>query len=54
MSKLMNILECDNCGEELSIVLEYLNKDRAIKEIQECKCWKCGSEKWHFTDIAEH
>jgi tRNA U54 and U55 pseudouridine synthase Pus10 len=54
MSKLINVLNCENCGEEIGISLEMLTPAEAIKEIEEFNCWKCGSHKWRFTDLAEH
>ena len=46
----VNHARCKKCGDDIIVILEWRSKQEAIKEIQETKCTKCGSDEWSFTD----
>ncbi len=50
MGTSINGTRCDNCGEEFSVVLEWLYKEDAVKEIEKTMCPNCESDNWYFTD----
>ena len=67
MSQLCNIAKCKDCAEkskdkafnwgedaEFCVVIEWLNKKKAIEKIKETKCPQCGGNNWYFTDATEH
>jgi Zn finger protein HypA/HybF involved in hydrogenase expression len=58
MGTSVNMARCRDCeaklgwekAESFGIVLEWLSKDDAKKEIEKTKCPVCGSDKWYLTD----
>ena len=50
MGKSINSLNCNSCGEEFGIALEWENKKEALEKIEKKKCPKCKSDDWYFTD----
>jgi DNA-directed RNA polymerase subunit RPC12/RpoP len=46
----VNMANCNKCGADICLVLEWKSKEEAIKELQEVKCPKCGASDYCLTD----